>query len=44
MDQLRSSGAITGGPSALSKANLQAFANELDKLVSRHVRAQASEP
>jgi uncharacterized protein YaiI (UPF0178 family) len=36
MDSLRSSGEPTRGPSALSKTDLQAFANELDKFLTRH--------
>jgi len=35
MDTLRSSGLETGGPSALSQADRQAFANQLDKFLSR---------
>jgi uncharacterized protein YaiI (UPF0178 family) len=38
MSELRSAGAITGGPASLSKPDLQKFANELDKLLSRHLR------
>ena len=33
MDTLRSSGIQTGGPSALSQSDRQAFANELDKFL-----------
>ncbi len=33
MDSLRSSGVNTGGPSSLSQANRQDFANQLDKLL-----------
>jgi uncharacterized protein len=36
MDELRSTGAITGGPSSLSKVHLQAFANQLDRYLTRH--------
>ncbi|OGQ99603.1 MAG: hypothetical protein A2505_10785 [Deltaproteobacteria bacterium RIFOXYD12_FULL_55_16] len=36
MDELRSTGAITGGPSTLSKVHLQAFANQLDSYLTRH--------
>ena len=36
MDELRSTGAITGGPSPLSKVHLQAFANQLDRYLTRH--------
>ena len=35
MDTLRSSGIETGGPSALSQSDRQAFANELDKFLSK---------
>ena len=36
MDELRSTGAITGGPSPLSKVHVQAFANQLDRYLTRH--------
>jgi len=36
MDTLRSSGIQTGGPSALSQSDRQAFANHLDKLLTKH--------
>ncbi len=36
MDALRSSGETTRGPAALSRADLKAFANELDKFLTRH--------
>jgi uncharacterized protein YaiI (UPF0178 family) len=35
MDSLRSSGINTGGPSALSPRDIQAFANQLDKFLVR---------
>lgn len=35
MDQLRSSGIDTGGPNALSQADRQAFANQLDRLLTQ---------
>jgi uncharacterized protein YaiI (UPF0178 family) len=35
-DQLRSTGVETGGPPPLGKADRQAFANELDRILSRH--------
>lgn len=35
MDTLRSSGVDTGGPAALSQGDRQAFANHLDKILSR---------
>ena len=36
MDTLRASGVNTGGPAALSKSDRQSFANQLDKLLTRH--------
>jgi len=39
MDQLRSTGLDTGGPAALGKADRQAFANGLDRLLTRCLRA-----
>ena len=36
LDDLRSSGVETGGPSALSERDKQAFANSLDQLVTRY--------
>lgn len=36
MENLRSSGVQTGGPAALSQADRQSFANELDRLLTRH--------
>lgn len=38
METLRSSGVETGGPSALSSADRQAFANQLDRLLARQHR------
>jgi uncharacterized protein len=35
MDSLRSSGVETGGPAALSKADRQAFANQVDRLLAK---------
>jgi len=35
MDTLRSSGVQTGGPSAINQADRQAFANQLDKLLTQ---------
>lgn len=35
MEGLRSSGVETGGPSALSNADRQAFANQLDRLLAK---------
>lgn len=39
MDTLRSSGVDTGGPAAFSQADRQAFANQLDRLLTRLGRA-----
>ncbi|UYM17342.1 YaiI/YqxD family protein [Endozoicomonas euniceicola] len=36
MDELRSSGVDTGGPSSLSAQDRQAFANQLDRLLVKH--------
>jgi uncharacterized protein YaiI (UPF0178 family) len=35
MDELRSAGVITGGPAAISKHDRQAFANQLDRLLTK---------
>jgi len=37
MDTLRSSGIQTGGPAALNKSDRQAFANELDKFLTKNI-------
>ena len=37
MESLRSSGVDTGGPPALNQSDRQAFANQLDKLLSKHI-------
>ncbi|AMO55295.1 hypothetical protein GZ77_10985 [Endozoicomonas montiporae] len=36
MDELRSSGIDTGGPSSLSAQDRQAFANQLDRLLAKY--------
>lgn len=36
MDALRSSGETTRGPAPLNKTDIQAFANELDRFLTRH--------
>ena len=38
MDTLRSSGIDTGGPPALSQGDRKAFANQLDKYLSKHTK------
>ncbi|MCS3902736.1 uncharacterized protein YaiI (UPF0178 family) [Methylohalomonas lacus] len=35
LEELRSSGQVSGGPPALGKADIQAFANQLDRLITR---------
>jgi uncharacterized protein len=41
MDGLRSSGIETGGPATLNQSDRQAFANQLDRLLARHMRRSA---
>jgi uncharacterized protein len=36
MDSLRAAGEMTRGPPALNRMDIQAFANELDKFLTRH--------
>ncbi len=36
MEDLRESGMMTGGPSALAKKDVQVFANALDRFLARH--------
>ena len=38
MDELRSSGVVTGGPAAFGQRDRQAFANQLDRLLARRDR------
>lgn len=38
MDTLRSSGVNTGGQAALNQSDRQAFANQLDKWLTRHIK------
>jgi uncharacterized protein len=38
MDELRSAGMVSGGPAAPGRAELQAFAAELDKFLTVHAR------
>ena len=40
MDDLRGSGTITGGPAAFNQADRQQFANQLDRFLTRHIKAQ----
>lgn len=39
MDGLRGSGTLTGGPAAFSHSNRTAFANQLDRFLTRHLKA-----
>ncbi len=41
MEDLRDSGVVSGGPSALSKKNVQEFANAIDRLVTKLEKASA---
>jgi uncharacterized protein YaiI (UPF0178 family) len=38
LDELRGSGVNTGGPAALSQRERQMFANQLDRLLARHLK------
>jgi uncharacterized protein len=38
METLRSSGVDTGGPPALNQGDRKAFANHLDKIITRHIQ------
>jgi uncharacterized protein YaiI (UPF0178 family) len=38
MDELRKNGEITGGPSSFNQKNIQEFANQLDKFLTKHCR------
>ena len=38
MDTLRSGGMDTGGPAALNKKDIQAFANQLDRWLTKHMK------
>lgn len=40
MDELRGSGVMTGGPAALNQSDRQAFANQLDQFLARHVSSR----
>jgi len=40
MEELRGSGVDTGGPSSLSQADRQAFANELDRFLTRWLKVR----
>ena len=38
MEQLRSTGEVTGGPSSLSQSDRRAFANELDRFLTKYAK------
>ena len=40
MEQLRDSGTISGGPSAFDKKDVQAFANSLDRIVTKALQSK----
>jgi uncharacterized protein YaiI (UPF0178 family) len=37
MDELRKNGEITGGPSSFNQKNIQEFANQLDRFLTKHL-------
>jgi uncharacterized protein YaiI (UPF0178 family) len=41
MEELRSSGVMTGGSATLNQSDRQAFANQLDRFLARHCRNKA---
>jgi uncharacterized protein YaiI (UPF0178 family) len=41
MEELRSSGMVTGGPATLNQRDRKNFANELDRFLTRHVSKKA---
>ncbi|TXH59778.1 MAG: YaiI/YqxD family protein [Thiothrix sp.] len=43
MEELRSSGAITGGPAALNQQDRQAFANQLDRFLARYAKTKLNQ-
>jgi uncharacterized protein len=43
METLRSSGVDTGGPSAMSQGDRKAFANHLDKLLTKHFKSHGGQ-
>jgi uncharacterized protein YaiI (UPF0178 family) len=40
MDNLRNSGVMTGGPAVFSSKDRQAFANQLDRLLTKYRKEQ----
>lgn len=43
MEELRSTGQVSGGPAVLSKTDIQAFANRLDAWLTRHAPRSSAE-
>ena len=43
MDELRSAGTVTGGPATLDRSDLNAFANALDRYLTRHLVRETPE-
>ncbi|MGB3916566.1 YaiI/YqxD family protein [Thiothrix litoralis] len=41
MEEMRSSGMVTGGPPALNQSDRQAFANQLDRFLTRYAQKKA---
>lgn len=37
LEELRTTGMVSGGPAALGKADIQAFANQLDRFLTRNI-------
>jgi uncharacterized protein YaiI (UPF0178 family) len=44
MNELRDSGMMTGGPSTFSKKDCQAFVNQLDSFLTRHLKNKGDSP
>ena len=40
MEQLRNEGIVEGGPSSFNSKNVQQFANQLDRFVTKHMKAK----
>ncbi|ATX80453.1 hypothetical protein Ga0123461_2047 [Mariprofundus aestuarium] len=40
MDEMRGNGVITGGPPAFNHGDRQAFANQLDRFITKHLKGQ----
>jgi uncharacterized protein YaiI (UPF0178 family) len=41
MNELRDNGMITGGPPAFSRKDRQAFANQLNSFLTKHLKTEA---